>query len=103
MLSFLTDIEIDLIIGVVSLVAGVLFSTKIKDTLKGVPSDLRTALNSVEADAVAKIKAAKAATPVAVKKPSPAAAALVAASASAVATAAPAAPAPAAPPAAPAA
>ena len=93
MFSFLTDLEINLIVGAVSLVVGVLFSTEITDTLKGVPSDLRTALSSVEADALAKVKAAKAATPAVVKKPSPAAAALVAASASAVATA----PAPAAP------
>ena len=70
--------------------------TKLKDVFKGVPSDVRTALSSVEADAVAKIKAAKVVAAAPVKKPASPAAALVAASAAAVAAPVPApAPAPA--------
>ena len=91
MFSFFTDLEINIIVGVVALVAGVVFSTKITDTFKGIPSDLRTALNGVETTALSNLKAA---TPV-VKKASPAAAAAVAAAAATVAAA----PAPAAAPA----
>src|ERR1035437_818563 len=83
--SLLTDLEINAVIGVVSLVVGVLGSTKIKDTFKGIPSDLRTALTSVETTAVANLKAA-----IPVKAASPAAAAAVANAAASIAAAAPA-------------
>lgn len=62
MLQFLTEIEVGLIAGVIAFVLGVVFSTKIIDTIKGVPTDLRTALKTVEVDAIAKIAAAKATT-----------------------------------------
>ncbi len=60
MLAFLTQVEIDIIISAVSLLVGVIFSTKIKDWFKGVPSSLRAALNNVEKDTVAKVQAAQA-------------------------------------------
>jgi hypothetical protein len=90
-------LPVDLLVNVaVAIVAGGLclspLGTKLKDLFKGVPSDLRTALNNVETDATAKFKAATA--PVPVKLPASPAAAAVAAAAAAVA--APAAPAPAA-------
>jgi uncharacterized BrkB/YihY/UPF0761 family membrane protein len=44
---------------VIAFVAGVVLSTKIKDVFKGIPSDLRTALDSVEADAANAVKSAK--------------------------------------------
>ena len=98
MFSFLTDLEITVIVGVVALVVGVLFSVKITDTFKGIPSDLRTALTSVETNALAKLKAANVVAAPVVKVASPAASALVAAAASTIAAAPSAgAPAPAAP------
>lgn len=90
--SIFTDLVVNVIVGVVS--AGVALSplgTKLKDLFKGIPSDLRTALNNLETEAASKLKAATAPAPV--KLPaSPAAAAVAAA---AVTLAVPAAPAPA--------
>lgn len=60
MLDFITNLEINIIVGTVALICGVLFSTKIKDWYKGIPSQLRSALGGVEADALAKIKQAQA-------------------------------------------
>lgn len=60
MLAFITNLEINLIVAAVSLLAGVLFSTKIKDWFKGIPASLRSALNGVEQDTLAKVKAAQA-------------------------------------------
>jgi len=60
MLDFVTNLEINIIVGAVALIAGVLFSTKIKDWFKGIPSQLRAALNNVEADALAKVRGAQA-------------------------------------------
>jgi hypothetical protein len=57
--SLLTDLEADLVIGVVAFVVGVVFSTKVKDTIKGVPAAARVAINNVEADALAKLKSAQ--------------------------------------------
>ena len=60
MFNFFTSLEITVIVGVAAFVAGVVFSTKVKDFLKGVPGDVRTGLNGVEANVVANIKAAQA-------------------------------------------
>ena len=57
--SLLTDLEADLVIGVVAFVVGVVFSTKVKDTIKGVPAAARVAINNVEADALLKLKGAQ--------------------------------------------
>jgi len=46
-------------IAIVSGGAALYFATPIKDFFTGIPADLRTALNNVEADAVAKVTAAK--------------------------------------------
>lgn len=60
MFSFLTDLEIDLLVGVVAFAAGVVLSQKVKDKLKGIPGELRTALSGAESSALAAIKAAEA-------------------------------------------
>lgn len=92
-----TDFLVNVAVAVVA--GGVCLSplgTKVKDFFKGIPSDVRTALNDVETDAVSKVKAAAAVAKAPAKKPTSAAAALVAASAATVAAvpaAAPAAPA----------
>jgi hypothetical protein len=80
--DFLVNVAVALVAGGVCLSP---LGTKIKDFFKGIPSDVRTALNDVEADAVSKVKAAAAAAKAPVKKPASAAAALVAASAATVA------------------
>lgn len=49
-----------IIAGVIGLVLGALFGTKIKDFLTGIPSDFRSAMNTVEAKAKADVKAATA-------------------------------------------
>jgi hypothetical protein len=57
--SLLTDFEVNVIVAVVS--GAVCLSpigTKIKDWVKGVPSELRTALNNVETDTATKLKSA---------------------------------------------
>lgn len=104
MFSFLTDLEVNLVVGVVSAIAGVVFSTKITDFFQGIPAELRSALTSVKNDALAKVSAAKSSaisevTGVVAKAPLPAAApapvVLVPAAAAPVAAAAAPAPAPA--------
>ena len=59
MAKFFTDFELFLIVGVAAFVAGVLFSTKIKDWFQGIPSDLRAAFNQVETSTVAEVKVAQ--------------------------------------------
>jgi len=58
--SLLTDFNLVLIGLAAAFVAGVLLSTKVKDYVKGVPSQARVAINNVEADALVKLKAAQA-------------------------------------------
>jgi hypothetical protein len=58
--SFLTDFNIVLIAIGASFVSGVVFSTKVKDFVKGVPSQVRSAINNVETDALGKLKVAQA-------------------------------------------
>jgi hypothetical protein len=60
MSEFLAYFNVTLVSVTAAFVAGVLFSTKIKDFANGVPSDLRTALGSVESKAKADLKAASA-------------------------------------------
>lgn len=60
MFSFLTELQINLCIGFAALTSGVIFSQQIKDKLKGIPGDVRTALKGVELDTVSKIKVAQA-------------------------------------------
>lgn len=107
MIELLTDIVFVVpAAGVAGLVAGMYFATPIKDFFKGIPADLRTALNNVEADAIAHVTAAKAtlvSTAVAtaltgVKTAAPAATVIVAAEPVAKPAPAPLAPAPAAAP-----
>ena len=57
--SFMTDFNLVLAGLVVAFIAGVLLSTKVKDTIKGIPSAARAAINNVEADALAKLKNAQ--------------------------------------------
>lgn len=59
MFSFLTVLEGNLVISAVSLAVGVFASTKIKDWFKGIPADLRTALNGVEKTTIANVKEAQ--------------------------------------------
>lgn len=59
-LSFVSNLEITLAVGVGAFIAGVVFSQKTKDWFKGVPTELRAALKGVEADTLAKVKAAQA-------------------------------------------
>jgi hypothetical protein len=72
MLAFLTNVEIDVIIGVVCFLVGLSpLGTKVTDFFKGIPSDLRSALNGVEATVVSNVKAAQ--TQVVASLPIPAA------------------------------
>lgn len=76
MFSLLTDLEVNLIVGVLSAGAGMAFKTKITDFFKGIPASLRTALNNVEADTIAKVKAAQASVVATLPSPAPAKVAL---------------------------
>jgi len=58
-LSFFTDLQVPLIVAAVAFVAGVVLSTRVKDWFKGVPSELRTALNGAETSARAAIEQAQ--------------------------------------------
>lgn len=60
MLSFLTDLQIDLAIGAVAYIAGVLTSTKVIDFFQGVPTELRSALTSAKTNALSALKTARA-------------------------------------------
>lgn len=61
MFELLTDVFFVVpLAGAAGLVAGMYFATPVKDFFKGIPSDLRAILTNVEADAVAKVTAAKA-------------------------------------------
>lgn len=65
-----------MISGAICLVAGVIFSQKIKDFITGVPAGFRSAMTSVEAKAKADVQSAIAdvfskLTPVATKAPAP--------------------------------
>jgi hypothetical protein len=46
MRTFLTEFQIDLVVALVAFVLGVLFSQKIKDWFKGIPTDVRTGQNT---------------------------------------------------------
>lgn len=76
MFSFLTALEINVIVAVVSLGVGLSpLGTKVKDWFKGIPSDVRTALNGVEttvsADIKTKVASAKAGVVAALPIPAP--------------------------------
>ena len=60
-MKFLTDFNLVLAGVAVAFVLGVLFSTKIKDWFKGIPSDVRAGLNQVETAVRAKLTVAHAA------------------------------------------
>lgn len=60
MFSFLTEVQIYLCLGAGSFLAGVIFSTKVKDWMKGIPAQARVALNNVEARALADVRHAQA-------------------------------------------
>ena len=60
MLASLGPIEIAAAVAVIAFILGVAFSTKVTDVAKGIPSDLRTALNGVEKATVANVKIAQA-------------------------------------------
>jgi len=92
MLSFLTNVEIDVIIGVVCFLLGLSpLGTKATDWLKGIPSNVRTTLNGVETTVATNIKTAIADAENAVLSKLPVPAAKVAAPAPAPTPAAPAA------------
>jgi len=57
--NFFTTVQLVVIVGAASFITGVFSSQKVKDWLAGVPSDLRSALKSVEGDALGRIKAAQ--------------------------------------------
>lgn len=60
MLASLSTFEIAVAVAFVAFVLGVAFSTRVTDLFKGIPSDLRTALNGVEKATVANVKIAQA-------------------------------------------
>src|ERR1017187_3601466 len=60
-MTILTDFNLVVASVAVAFVLGVLFSTKIKDWVKGIPSDVRAGLTQVETAVQAKLKAAHAA------------------------------------------
>lgn len=61
MKAFFTGVEWVLIASAVAFVAGVLFSQKIKDWFKGIPSDVRAGLTSIETAVRAKLATSHAA------------------------------------------
>lgn len=67
--DYFTDFELAIAVNAAVFVAGVLFSTKIKDFFKGIPSDLRTALNGVEKTTIANVKQAQAKVVAALPQP----------------------------------
>jgi hypothetical protein len=54
MATFLTYLNVGLVVNVLVFALTLTFSTKIKDFFKGIPADVRTGLNTVEADVIAK-------------------------------------------------
>lgn len=60
MFDFFTQVQITIALCVASAILGMVFKTKVTDFFKGVPASLRTALSAVEADTLAKVKAAQA-------------------------------------------
>jgi hypothetical protein len=60
MKAFLTDFNLILLACLACFAAGVVFSQRVKDYLKGVPGELRSTLTAVEANASDAIKAAQA-------------------------------------------
>lgn len=58
MLTYIAMLPTTLIVDVVIFLAGVFLSTKIKDWLKGIPADVRKALQEVEAATVERIATA---------------------------------------------
>lgn len=59
MFGFLTSLELGLLGAAAAFIAGVVFSQKVKDWFKGIPSDLRTTLSGVESNALSAVKAAQ--------------------------------------------
>ena len=57
--TFLTDTELMLVASGVAFAAGVMLSQRVKDALKGVPSEVRTALDSAEAHTLTAVKQAQ--------------------------------------------
>ena len=61
MIPVLTGLEVNFIVGVVCLFVGMSpIGTKITDWIKGIPADLRAALNGVEKTVVSNVKVAQA-------------------------------------------
>lgn len=60
-LSAFTTAQIVVVACAVAYVAGVITSTKVLDLVKGVPSDVRSALTTAEADTLGKLQTATAA------------------------------------------
>src|ERR1019366_6460870 len=60
MLAEVTHLEIAFAVGVIAFVLGVAFATKVTDLFKGIPGDLRTALNGVEKATIVNVKIAQA-------------------------------------------
>jgi hypothetical protein len=58
--TFLTDTQLILVTAAVAFVAGVVLSQRVKDSIKGVPAEARTALNGAEVNVLAAIKQAQA-------------------------------------------
>lgn len=58
--SFLTDTQILLAATAVAFIAGVVLSQRVKDKLRGVPSELRSAIASTESQTLTAMKAAQA-------------------------------------------
>jgi hypothetical protein len=58
--SFFTTVQVVLISAGAAFVAGVVFSQRVKDWIKGVPTDLRKALKGVEGDVLDRVRAAQA-------------------------------------------
>lgn len=58
----MNELLIDLGVLVVVFILGVLFSHKIKDSVRGVPKGVRAAVNTIEAHLTSQVKTASAAT-----------------------------------------
>jgi len=59
MLDILPTFWLGLAVNVAIFVATLIFSTKIKDWFRGIPSDLRKGLNSIETAAITQVRTAQ--------------------------------------------
>lgn len=58
--TFLSYLNVTVVVGAVSFFAGVILSQKVKDWIKGVPNEVRSKLSAAETAVLAHIKASNA-------------------------------------------